>query len=103
MAAKKNPGCRHELIERKKKEKKLDQILLSACQGDRSVLEESLQSDCKMVINVLISCTYSKNVYYNDVVDVYLISYIYFRPKLFVVNIDLCWCITCTRTSESSL
>lgn len=25
---------------------------------------------------------------------------IYLRPKLFVVNIDLFWCITCTQTSE---
>lgn len=25
---------------------------------------------------------------------------IYLRPKLFVVNIDLCWCITCSQISE---
>lgn len=25
---------------------------------------------------------------------------IYLRSKLFDVNVDLCWCITCTQTSE---
>lgn len=27
---------------------------------------------------------------------------IYLRPKLFVVNIDLFWCVTCTQTSVCS-
>lgn len=38
-------------------QRKLDQILFNTCGVDRSVLEDSSQSGCKMVTHFQISCT----------------------------------------------